>query len=698
MNLDKKINIKKIKNIGVIAHIDAGKTTFTERFLFLSGAIANIGEVHQGTTVTDWLEEERKRGITIVSSAVSTIYKQHQINVIDTPGHSDFKIEVERCLCTLDSVVVVICAVGGIQSQTETVWRESIKHKIPKIIFINKVDRGGVNFDKVLNDLCSLPNSNPLPLYLPVGTGRDFHGILDILNYKKYIFISDFKKKEVSDFTEEEKGMIELYRDLIIETIKLNNKDDHVDYNFNDIDLIKKKLRELVINDKVNLVFCGSALHNKGIKLILDGIIDYLPSPEEHKNLTIKHLVKNEEKIKTIVQDKNSDFQCIRVFKVVDDPYVGNMAYARIYSGIIKKGDILYNNTRKYTERIQRLVRIYSGKRNDLNEGTSGDIVGIIGFKKTYTGDTLTDTRHKNYYFEKLDLSEPVLSATILFKNKDQLDKFVLGSKKILFEDPSLHINIDKETSETKISGMGVLHFDVFKDRMKSQYNVDIEIVKPEVSYRETITKPVYNVTGVLKKQRGGSGQYAIVKIDVLPNDTKFEFVNDIKYGTINNEFIKSIEEGAKEFMKSGWLSGNKIIGMKVRVFDGAQHPVDSSDLAFRIATNIALREAYLKASPILLEPIMRATISIPKIFLGNVISEISINRGNVIHVSEQQGLSEIKILMPLDTLNTFQPKLLSLTQGRGKVYIEGKEKYDKLPDYLSKKIMQEFEKTRYKK
>ncbi len=697
-------SILNYRNIGISAHIDAGKTTTTERILFYTGVNYKLGEVHEGTATMDWMEQEQERGITITSAATTTfwsgMYNQfknsYRINIIDTPGHVDFTVEVERSMRVLDGAVMVYCAVGGVQPQSETVWRQVNKYNVPRIAFVNKMDRVGADFLKVVNQIEDRLKIKTILLQLPIESERGFLGVVDLIKMKSIYWNDDdngitFK---VKDIPRNMKKSSLYWRHKIIELVADYSDDLMLDY-INSIDFtedtIKSILRNNVLKNKVLLVLCGSAFKNKGIQPLLDAIIDYLPSPKDLHS--IRGLaVCNEYKIFRLMND-DEPFSAL-AFKVLNDPFVGNLTFLRIYSGFMKCGNLVLNSTRNKQERIGRIVQMHANKRVEVKEVYAGDIVAAIGLKDVFTGDTLCDV-DKPIILEKIFFPNPVISVALEPKSKLDQERMGIALSRLLKEDPSFKSHFDIESNQTILSGMGELHLEIIVDRMKREFNVNSNIGKPEVAYRETIRKSANNIEGKYIKQTGGRGQYGHVVIDISPlslneyvlSNDGYLFINDIKGGVIPNEYISAIDKGIKEQLKSGPLVGYPVVNVKVRLFDGSYHDVDSSEIAFKMAASIAFKKAFRKANPILLEPVMNVEVETPELYMGDVIGDLNRRRGIIRKICDINLGKIIKSRVPLSEMFGYATDLRSQTQGRA-LYSMEFYKYIEAPSGICEDII----------
>ncbi|WWP01960.1 MAG: elongation factor G [Candidatus Dasytiphilus stammeri] len=679
--------ITNYRNIGISAHIDAGKTTTTERILFYTGVNHKIGEVHDGAATMDWMEQEQERGITITSAATTTFwsgmanqFKSHRINIIDTPGHVDFTIEVERSMRILDGVLMIYCAVGGVQPQSETVWRQADKYKVPRIAFINKMDRIGANFLKVINQMKIRLSANPVPIQLAIGAEEKFIGIIDLVKMKAIKWIDNQGIMYVfEDIPIEMKELAFHWHHKLIESA-VEASDNLMDKYLNGEKLsegeIKKALRQRVLNNEIMLVTCGSAFKNKGVQAMLDAIIEYLPAPIDLPAVTGFLL----DKKKTITYRKSNDNEAFSAlaFKVASDPFVGNLTFFRVYSGVIKSGDIVLNSVKKQRERFGRIVQMHANKREEIKEVYAGDIAAVIGLKEVSTGDTLCDINNP-IILESMKFPEPVISVAVEPKKKADQEKMNSVLIKLAKEDPSFHVKMDEEMGQTIIAGMGELHLEIIIDRMNREFNIQCNIGKPQVAYRETILG-VVEEEGKYIRQSGGRGQFGHVWLKLEPlkfneklaSSTRYEFINAIVGGVIPKEYIPAINKGIQEQMKTGVIAGYPVVDVKVTLFDGSYHEVDSSEIAFKIAAAIAFREGFRKADPIILEPIMKVEIEMPKDYMGDVIGDLNRRRGIIVSMEENTyNIQIINAHVPLAEMFGYATTLRSQTQGRASYSME---------------------------
>ncbi len=687
----RKTPLEKIRNIGIAAHIDAGKTTTTERILFYTGKTHKIGETHDGAAVTDFMEQEKERGITIQSAAVTAEWKGHQINIIDTPGHVDFTIEVERSLRVLDGVVAVFCAVGGVQSQSETVWRQANRYEVPRMVFVNKMDRTGADFYRVVDQIKNRLGANAVPIQLPIGSEDKFNGLVDLMTMKAEIYTNDLgtdiKEEEIpADLADKAKE----YHDAMVEAIA-SEDDELMEKYFEDPDSItveelKKALRKAVCDNKIVPVCCGTAFKNKGVQLLLNNVVDYMPSPVDVKAIEGEL----EDGTKTERHSSDSEPFSALAFKVMTDPYVGRLTFLRVYSGVITSGSYVLNATNGKKERIARLVRMYADQRLEESEVYAGDICAAVGLKDTTTGDTLCDEKAP-IILEKMTFPEPVISVAIEPKTKADQDKMGIALQKLAEEDPSFRVKSDTETGQTIISGMGELHLDIIVDRMLREFKVEANIGKPQVAYRETI-RGNSDQDSKFIRQSGGKGQYGHVKVRISPagENEGFVFENKIVGGAIPREYIEPARKGMEEALEGGILAGFPMIDVKVELYDGSYHEVDSSEMAFKIAGSMAIKEGCRKAQPCILEPMMKVEIEIPDEFTGTIIGDISRRRGRV-EGQEPLGTTGnviVRALVPLANMFGYATDLRSNTQGRGTFSMEF-QCYEQVPANIEKEIIE---------
>ncbi|MBD2393187.1 elongation factor G [Cyanobacterium aponinum UTEX 3222] len=659
------IPLSLVRNIGIAAHIDAGKTTTTERILFYSGIVHKIGEVHDGNAVTDWMEQERERGITITAAAISTSWKEHRVNIIDTPGHVDFTIEVERSMRVLDGVIAVFCSVGGVQPQSETVWRQADRYHVPRIAFVNKMDRTGANFFKVYQQVKDRLRAPAIPVQIPIGSEDDFRGIVDLVAQKAYIYKDDLGQDiEVVEIPDEVKELAQEYRGYLLEAIAESDESLLEKYLAEEEiteDEIKAVIRKGTIAGTLVPMLCGSAFKNKGVQLLLDAVVDYLPAPTEVP--AIKGLLPSGEE-ETRHSSDEEPFSAL-AFKIASDPF-GRLTFLRVYSGVLTKGSYVYNSTKDTKERMSRLIVLKANERIEVDELRAGDLGAAIGLRKTITGDTLCDENHP-IILESLYVPEPVISVAVEPKTTQDMDKLSKALQSLSDEDPTFKVSVDPETNQTVIAGMGELHLEILVDRMLREFKVEANVGQPQVAYRETIRKAT-TVEGKFIRQSGGKGQYGHVVIEVEPAEagSGFEFNSKIVGGTIPKEFIPAVEQGIKEACDSGIIAGYPVIDLKVTLIDGSYHDVDSSEMAFKIAGSMAIRDGVEKADPVLLEPMMKVEVEVPENFLGDVMGDLNSRRGMIEGMNNEDGLAKVTAKVPLETMFGYATDIRSKTQGRG--------------------------------
>lgn len=665
----RKYPLEKYRNIGIIAHIDAGKTTTTERILFYTGKTHRIGSVDDGTTVTDWMVQERERGITIVSAAVSAEWKGYQFNLIDTPGHIDFTAEVQRSLRVLDGGVVVFDAVQGVEPQSETVWRQADRYGVPRICLINKMDRVGASFERSIESIRQRLGANPIPMQLPIGSEASFKGMVDLLTMTAILFDDELgKEPKTIDVPADLVSQAEEMRHFMVE--KIAETDDDLTMKYLDgeeisNDELKAALRRAVIAGKACPVFCGSSLKNKGVQPVLDAVIDYLPSPLDIPAVHGTLVDSPEESIELPAED-GAPLSAL-VFKIVTDPYVGRLAYFRVYSGVVTQGTMVTNSTKGKRERIGRLIRMYADRREDIEEVRAGDIAAALGFKESFTGDTLCDTR--NITLESITFPEPVITIAVEPKTTSDQEKMGEALRKLSEEDPTFRVRSDETTGQTQISGMGELHLDIIVDRMMREFKVQANVGKPRVAYRESITRRVEKIDHKYAKQSGGRGQYGHVVISIEPGErgSGVIFENKIIGGSIPKEYIPAVEKGIKEAAESGVLAGYPVVDLKVSLLDGSYHEVDSNEMAFKMAASMAFKEGVQRGGAVLLEPIMKVEVVTPEDYLGDVIGQVNSRRGMIQGMEMRPGNAQaVNSMVPLGEMFGYATQLRSATQGRG--------------------------------
>ncbi len=684
-----KVPIERIRNIGLMAHIDAGKTTTTERILYYTGRTHKIGEVHEGTATMDWMEQEKERGITITAAATTCFWKNHRINIIDTPGHVDFTVEVERSLRVLDGAITVLCAVGGVEPQTETVWRQADKYRVPRIVFVNKMDRVGADFFGAVDMIEERLGAKPLVIQLPIGAEADFVGVVDLIDMKAIVWEEEtlgarYHYEEIPDNL---KDMAAEYREKMIETladIDENIMEKYLEGEEITPEEIKAAIRKGTINLDVFPVLCGSAFKNKGVQPLLDAVVDFLPSPVDLPPVKGVNPDTGEEEVRYPSEDEPF---CALAFKVMVDPFVGQLVYFRVYSGKMRSGDTVLNTRRGKKERIGRLLRMHANKREEITEVKAGDIAAAVGLKDVITGDTLCDLKHP-IVLEAMEFPEPVISVAIEPKTKADQDKLGNALSKLAQEDPSFRVKFDEETGQTLISGMGELHLEIIVDRLRREFKVEANVGKPHVAYKETIRKPA-KAEGKYIKQTGGRGQYGHVVLEIEPLEpgSGFVFEDHIVGGVVPKEFIPAVEKGVREAMETGVLAGYPMVDLKVKLVDGSYHEVDSSDLAFKIAASMAFKEAASKAKPVLLEPIMKVEVIVPEEYMGEVIGDLNARRGKIQSITERKNAKVIDALVPLAEMFGYATTLRSLTQGRGTFTMQFSH-YEEVPQNVAQEII----------
>lgn len=665
----RKYPLEKYRNIGIIAHIDAGKTTTTERILFYTGKTHRIGSVDEGTTVTDWMVQERERGITIVSAAVSAEWKGYQLNLIDTPGHIDFTAEVQRSLRVLDGGIVVFDAVQGVEPQSETVWRQADRYGVPRICFVNKMDRVGASYERSIESIRQRLGANPIAMQLPIGSEAEFKGMVDLLEMKAILFEDELgKEPKILEIPAELRERAEEMRHIMVEKIVETDDDLTMKYLEGEeitVPELKAALRRAVIAGKAFPVFCGSSLRNKGVQPVLDAVIDYLPSPLDIPAVRGTSPDNPEEIIELPASD-DAPLSAL-VFKIVTDPYVGRLAYFRVYSGVITQGTMVTNSTKRKRERIGRLIRMYADRREDIDEVRAGDIAAALGFKESFTGDTLCDT--KPIILESISFPEPVITIAVEPKTASDQEKMGEALRKLAEEDPTFRVRTDEASGQTQISGMGELHLDIIVDRMMREFKVQANVGKPRVAYRESITRRVEKVDYKYAKQSGGRGQYGHVVISMEPAErgAGIIFENNIVGGVIPKEYIPAVEKGIREAAETGVLAGYPVVDVKVSLFDGSYHEVDSSEMAFKLAASMAFKEGVQRGGAVLLEPIMKVEVVTPEEYLGDVIGQLNSRRGLIQGMEMRPGNAQaISAMVPLGEMFGYATELRSATQGRG--------------------------------
>ncbi|MEM6445221.1 MAG: elongation factor G [Cyanobacteria bacterium P01_D01_bin.123] len=682
------VPLETVRNIGIAAHIDAGKTTTTERILYYSGIVHKIGEVHHGNAVTDWMDQEKERGITITAAAISTNWNDYRINIIDTPGHVDFTIEVERSMRVLDGVIIVLSSVDGVQPQTETVWRQANRYSVPRMIFVNKMDRTGADFYKVLENLRDRLQANGIAIQLPIGNEDEFTGLVDLVAMKAYIYTNDLGTDiQESDIPDDMQELAQEYREKLIEAIAEIDESLMEKYlaeeSFSEAEIVAA-LRRGTIAGQIIPMLCGSAFKNKGVQLLLDAVVNYMPSPIDVP--PIKGVAPDSEE--ELERPANDDEPLAALaFKVMSDPF-GRLTFVRLYSGVLKKGSYAYNPTKDKKERVSRLIVLKADERIEVDELRAGDLGAVLGLRNTFTGDTLCDAEQP-VILESLFVPEPVISVAVEPKTKADLDKLSKALDSLSQEDPTFRVTTDPDTNQTLISGMGELHLEILVDRMMREFKVEAAVGTPQVAYRETIRKPVSSVEGKFVRQSGGKGQYGHVVIDLEPTEagTGFEFVSKIVGGVVPKEFIGPAESGMKEACEGGVVAGYPLIDVRATLVDGSYHDVDSNEMAFKIAGSMALKEAAKQAAPVLLEPTMKVEVEVPDAFLGDVIGDLNSRRGQVESMDSGSAVAKVLAKVPLAEMFGYATDIRSKTQGRGTFSMEFSH-YEEVPRSVAEPII----------
>ena len=682
------VTLDKTRNIGIMAHIDAGKTTTTERILYYTGITYKIGEVDEGTATMDWMVQEQERGITITSAATTCFWRDHRINIIDTPGHVDFTVEVERSLRVLDGAIAVFCSVGGVEPQTETVWRQADKYRVPRIAFVNKMDRVGADFFRVVRMIQDRLGAHPLPIQLPIGAEDHFKGIVDLVQMEAVLWDEESPgaKYRIEPIPEDLRGLAQEHREKLLE--KLADCDESIMEQYLEgreipAEELRRAIRKAGLDLKLVPVLCGAAFRNKGVQLLLDAVLDYLPSPLDVPPVKGKHPVSQKDEERAPRDD--APFSAL-AFKIMTDPFVGTLTFFRVYSGALFSGSSIYNSSKGKRERIGRLLKMHANKREEIKEVYAGDIAAAVGLRNASTGDTLCEETHP-VLLESIEFPEPVISIAIEPKSKADQEKLGLSLQKLTVEDPSFRVRTDEETGQTIISGMGELHLEIIVDRLLREFNVGANVGKPQVAYKETIRRAVEH-EGKFIRQTGGRGQYGHVylKVEPQPAGGGFEFVDAVKGGAIPREYIPAVEDGVEEALESGPLAGYPMVDVKVTLLDGSYHEVDSSEIAFKIAGSLAYKEAVGKARPVLLEPIMAVEVVVPEEFMGEVIGDISSRRGKVLGMDSRPAAQVIEARVPLAEMFGYATDLRSMTQGRA-TYTMQFSRYEPVPAPISEEI-----------
>ena len=683
-----RLSLNKVRNIGIMAHIDAGKTTTTERILFYTGRTHRLGEVHDGAATMDWMEQEKERGITITSAATTCFWNDHQINIIDTPGHVDFTVEVERSLRVLDGAVALFCAVGGVEPQSETVWRQADKYKVPRIAFVNKMDRKGADFYNAVQMMKDRLGANAIPITLPIGEGDMFSGIIDLISFKARMYHDETlgATYDEIDIPHDLMEIANKHRTEMLEAV--SDVDDtllekYLDGKEISVEEVTSVLRRATIELKIIPVICGSAFKNKGVQKLLDSVVDFLPAPTDFKEIEAHHIGIND-KVKRKIDD-NEKFIAL-AFKIMNDPYVGKLTFFRVYSGVLKSGSYTYNAVSEKKERIGRLLQMHANHREEIEEVRAGDIAAAVGLKNTRTGDTLC-SEDDPVLLEKIVFPEPVIQIAIEPKTKADQDKLSDALARLSDEDPTFRVSVDDETGQTLISGMGELHLEILVDRMKREFKVEANVGKPQVAYRETITQTI-NSEGKFIKQSGGRGKYGHVWIELGPNDPGkgYEFINGIVGGVVPKEYIPAVSAGIQEAMRNGVVAGFPVVDIKAKLYDGSYHDVDSDEISFKVAGSIAFKEGAKKAKPVLLEPIMEVEVVTPEEYLGDVMGDLNSRRGKIEGFSARKDAQVIKARVPLAEMFGYATVLRSMTQGRA-IYSMQFEFYQEVPKSIADEI-----------
>ena len=687
--MPRKVTLEKTRNIGIMAHIDAGKTTTTERILFYTGVNHKIGETHDGDATMDWMAQEQERGITITSAATTCFWKNHRINIIDTPGHVDFTVEVQRSLRVLDGSVTVLCAKGGVEPQSETVWRQADEYHVPRMIYVNKMDIMGADFYHVLDMVDERFKCNPVPIQLPIGSEDTFKGIVDLVEMDAEIYYDDLGKDVRREpIPDDMKELAEKYRAKLIEHVA-DQDDELMEKYFNGeeftVEEIKRTIRKSTIENKMVPITCGTSYHNKGVQPLLDAIVDYMPAPTDVP--AIKGVNPDTDEEEDRHSSDSEPFSAL-AFKIATDPYVGKLCFFRVYSGTLTAGSTVYNSVKDDDERMGRILQMHANHREDIDCVYAGDIAAAVGLKNTTTGDTLCDEKHP-IILESMKFPDPVIRVAIEPKTKAGQEKMGIALQKLAEEDPTFKCYTDEETGQTIIAGMGELHLEIIVDRMLREFKVEANVGKPQVAYKETIRKPASSDTKYAR-QSGGKGQYGHVKINIEPNPNKgYEFVNNIVGGAIPKEYIEPANQGIQGAMQSGVIAGYPVVDVKVTLYDGSYHEVDSSEMAFKIAGSMAFKDASKKADPVLLEPIMKVTVIVPEEYMGDVIGDLNSRRGEIQGFEERTGAKQINAHVPLSEMFGYATDLRSKTQGRGQ-YVMEPDGYKEVPKSIAEKIISE--------
>jgi elongation factor G len=689
--MPRKVSLEKTRNIGIMAHIDAGKTTTTERILFYTGRTHKLGEVHEGAATMDWMEQEQERGITITSAATTAFWRDHRINIIDTPGHVDFTVEVERSLRVLDGAIALFDSVAGVEPQSETVWRQADKYRVPRIAYINKMDRIGAHFHRAVETMRERLGAHPVPVQLPIGAEADFTGIVDLIGMKAIIYKDELGKEwEVVDLPDDQVERAEEARTQLLEAVA-EYDDELMEAYLGDEEIdperLKAAIRKATLDIAITPVLCGSSFKNKGVQPLLDAVIDYLPSPLDIPPVEGVEPGDGEERTAVRKADDNEPFAAL-AFKVMSDPFVGKLTYFRVYSGTLKAGSRVLNSATGRTERVGRILMMHANDREEQEEVYAGDIAAAVGLKQTSTGDTLCDPDHP-IRLETIEFPEPVVHVSIEPRTKADQEKMSVALGRLAEEDPTFNVRTDEETGQTVISGMGELHLEVIVDRLRREFNVDATVGRPQVAYRETVRGTAKNVEGKFIRQTGGAGQYGVVYIDIEPAPGEgFDFVNQIKGGAVPSEFIPAVEKGIEEALETGVLAGYPMVDVRVTLVDGKYHDTDSSEVAFKVAGSLALQEAAKRAKPVLLEPIMAVEVTTPQEFVGDVIGDLSRRRGRVEGQEPRGNAVAVRGSVPLAEMFGYATDLRSNTQGRA-TYSMQFDRYEEVPANIAEEIIE---------
>ena len=686
--MPREYSLEKTRNIGIMAHIDAGKTTTTERILYYTGVNHKMGETHDGASTIDWMEQEQERGITITSAATTAFWKGHRINIIDTPGHVDFTVEVERSLRVLDGSVTVFCAKGGVEPQSETVWRQADKYRVPRMAYVNKMDIMGANFYNVLDMMHDRLKCNAVPIQLPIGAESDFRGIIDLVEMNADIYYDDLgKDMRVEEIPEDMRELAEKYRGELLEHVAEQDEELMMKYLEGEeitVEEIKRVIRQSTIDNKMVPVICGTSYRNKGVQKLLDAVVDYMPAPTDIPH--IKGINPDTQEEEERPSDDNEPFAAL-AFKIATDPYVGKLCFFRVYSGTINAGTTVYNANKDNNERIGRILQMHANHRQDIETCYAGDIAAAVGLKNTTTGDTLCDEKHP-IILESMEFPEPVIRVAIEPKTKAGQEKMGIGLAKLAEEDPTFRTYTDEETGQTIIAGMGELHLEIIVDRLLREFKVEANVGAPQVAYKETV-RGTADVDMKYARQSGGKGQYGHVKIILEPNESGkgYEFINKIVGGAIPKEYIEPVNQGIQGAMQSGVLAGYPVVDVKVTLYDGSFHEVDSSEMAFKIAGSMAFKEAMKKAGPVILEPIMKVAVIVPEDYMGDVIGDLNSRRGQIQGMEHRPGAQQINAFVPLSEMFGYATDLRSKTQGRGQYSMEPSH-YIEVPKSIAEGIM----------